>query len=644
MIKKQLVQLGFTKNEVRIYLSLFELGKARAGALIEETGLHRNIVYTALEALVGRELVTKTNVGGVAEFVANSPDKLVSEIDEKRLIAEHIAEELKQKQNTAPREITVYEGFEGVKKCRRSVLEYPPSEEMFIFASRGSSTPEMEKVWKAFHKKREAYGMGAKFLYEAAVNKRDLDWRNNLPRSEARYLPFGMEFPIWFSGVADHLEIGVPSDNPLTFRIKSEEAVQAFRKFFDYFWDQDVHVETGDKALHNIFYNMLDELGPGEEYYVIGATSGELSQETLDFYKQFHTKRVKKGVVASLLVSHEYAEHYGSWIEEHGKEWKQVSHWKKFISENPQPFQINLFKGKTRIVIYGDEPTVIYINRPEVYQGFKLYFDTLWDQNTKTFQGEGAKEKAFQDILDTLEPGQEVLVMGMFDFDQEFADFVVDFHTRRAEEGKFGRILINAHAKELERRFQQVDKTEIRSMPQGVVTPGVFLVYGNKALITLPNQRTFIQIENKEAADAFRVYFEQQWKQDTRVAHGAEAVKQIWLESLAPGKLDFVGARGYFVDRNPDMFEEILAKAKEMKELSWRNVVDSSAKTHKLNKLPWMEARFTIKGSKNPNVIWLWGEKVAVANWTEDEPVVFISENKHLVQSYRDYFYELWEE
>ena len=74
MIKEKLQTLGFTPNEISVYLSLIENGRTRAGRLIELTGLHRNLVYTSLESLVNKKLVTQIKIKGVAHFNANNPE------------------------------------------------------------------------------------------------------------------------------------------------------------------------------------------------------------------------------------------------------------------------------------------------------------------------------------------------------------------------------------------------------------------------------------------------------------------------------------------------------------------------------------------------------------------------------------------
>src|SRR3989339_1105051 len=247
MIENQLKQLGFGKNEIKIYLALFELGKCKAHEVIVHTGLHRNIVYQDLEDLVKRGLVTKTEVKNVFEYSANNPQSLVEEFENKKQLSQKIAEELAKRQTEQPREVAIYEGVEGLKKSRNKILNYQAGDEVFIFGA--DLNPTMERIMRGLHKKRESKGIGMRILYDQKANPVDVKWRNTLEHSVARYLPFSQAFPIWFAGIGEHLEIGIPQqDNPLIFNIRNKEAVDGFRTFFDFLWGQESYVLRGQEA------------------------------------------------------------------------------------------------------------------------------------------------------------------------------------------------------------------------------------------------------------------------------------------------------------------------------------------------------------------------------------------------------------
>ena len=94
MIKDKLQQLGFSPNEITVYLYLIENGKSRAGKIIELTGLHRNLVYTSLESLLKKKLVSKLTSRGVAEFIPNNPESILENVLDQEETAKEIIIEL----------------------------------------------------------------------------------------------------------------------------------------------------------------------------------------------------------------------------------------------------------------------------------------------------------------------------------------------------------------------------------------------------------------------------------------------------------------------------------------------------------------------------------------------------------------------
>ncbi|MCX6778750.1 MAG: hypothetical protein NTU97_00775 [Candidatus Magasanikbacteria bacterium] len=508
-LENQLEKLGLHKNEIKIYLSLFELGKVKAGQIIEHTGLHRNLVYTALETLVEKNLVSKVERAGIFVFAANSPELLQEMIEAQSVLASEVVAELKKRQEEKPRDIIIYEGEEGLKRSRNHVLTYDPGDTLFVIGSKASSTPEMERYWRKFHQKRINKKIGLKIMYERGVDPEDIAWRNSLPMSQAKYLPIDIDLPVWFSAIKDYLEIGIPGDPLLTFGLKSKGAAGAIQKFFEYFWNQQVSTETGLPALKNAIYNMLNELEPGEEYFVLGASVGGGDEQVQKLYDNFHADRIKKGVVVNMLAFKEGFQKIMDRFSYCGDPMGKVSHAKAFMSAPPTPMQINIFKNKVFFIIYGSKPTVISFDQPEISQVFKNYFEEMWNQ-------------------------------------------------------------------------------------------------------------------------------------ETQILKGAEALKDLWLEAIEAKELRWVGARGYFMDNYPELFKEIKAKAEKTPGIVWKNVMDLGFKGHLLTRLQWSQTRYNLSGARNPIVIWLFGDKVLIVNWAEKVPIIFLSTNKSLVQSYSDYFDELW--
>lgn len=525
MLENELLGLHFTKNEIKVYLALFEFGKVRAGEIIEKTGLHRNIVYTALDELVHRKLITKTLIKGVATFVTNSPEALVSEVENKKQLAEHIAKELKQKKEQDHLEVAVYEGMEGVKRSRNKILLQEKNETLYVLnASTESSTPEYEKYWRYFHKKREAKGINLKILYEHGIRKEDIAWREKLPLAQVKYLPFGLKSPVWFSAIGDLLEIGVPGKDPLVFNIRSKEAADGIKQYFEYLWKQDIIVDTGFEALRKCFQEMLDELDKGEEYFVLGASLGPNSTEIQKFYDTFHKDRIKKGVVTNMLTYEDSYELIKKRFEDAGDPELKISKLKKFSTIPPIPMQINMYKGKTRFIIYGEEPTVIYFDRKEVFGSFKNYFDYLWNQEVQTYTGWQEVNNLFNNIvLHSLDLDDSEYVIGA-GYGEDSANQKVrdlfDEHSIHLVQNKVHKYILSyeQHRKKFQEDIAKPGKEgstymHIRYLPDTYAAPVEIHIYNKRAVVTYFGENPVSTVyEHPKIIENYKKQFDLLWQ------------------------------------------------------------------------------------------------------------------------------------
>lgn len=649
MIENQLKQLGFNKNEIKTYLALFDLGKSKAGEIILYTKLHRNLVYTALDELLNKRLISKVEKNGIFLFEANDPQTIIELIDDKKKIATDTVRELIKKQKIRPSDINIYEGLDGNRRVLdKSIEQAGIGDTLYVMgASKHSNTPEMEKEWKMFHKKRIEKGVGFKILYDKSTPKDVVEWRNNLPITEAKYFPFNIETPVRFRFIKDFLDIGILGDSPVTFTIRSREAVEALKKYFEYFWNQKVSIETGVEALEKSIYEMLSELAPGEEYSVLGASAGDNSGEVQKLYDKFHVDRIKKGVTTKMLVYRESFDRIKKRFNECGDPEGKVSFVKTYTTAPATPMQINLFNNKAFIILYGDEPTIIHFSQSELYAGFKAYFDQLWNQEAITFSGRESVEDAYNSLLDIAKKEEDVIIFAAKPKDPISSEFNVQWAERLSPLCRkikyiyYG--LTDENKKRAEEIRSRVKNSEVQILNTDQSLPISNVVMCNTTLNTVWSDTPVCLVtKNQMVADSLRENFNLLWNQETQVLKGVEVLRDIWLEAIDCKELRWIGARGYFVDRYPEIFKEIKKKAEHTPGVIWKNVIDPGFRGHILTKLPWTETKYNLSSVKNPNAIWLFGNKVLIVNWAEDIPVIFQSTNKQLIQSYSDYFDELW--
>jgi len=240
MIEENLKKLGFSHNEVKIYLTLLRLGKTKAGELIKETSLQRSVVYSGLEELSIRNLVSQAVIKGVTTYSANDPEALVHEAEQQTFLAKKVSEVLKEKQQIKEREVVVYEGEDIVKRVADKSLDSKPGSTVyFLGPSKFGVQTNLEKYWKSYHKKRVEKGIKCKLLYDQSTDPLIIEERNSLELCEAKYLPLNSEMPMSFIISDDIVGMVVPAEHPpLAFLIKSEKTAEGLKKYFDYLWEQ----------------------------------------------------------------------------------------------------------------------------------------------------------------------------------------------------------------------------------------------------------------------------------------------------------------------------------------------------------------------------------------------------------------------
>ncbi|HBU06575.1 MAG TPA: hypothetical protein DEB09_00655 [Candidatus Magasanikbacteria bacterium] len=129
-LDRLLNQIGFSKNEARVYMAALESGPSSAQDLAERAQLPRTTVYSILEHLVERGVVGKTAKQGKTRFLADPPEKLLSILNDLRVQVEKSLPQLEaiyNKSETKPK-IYFYEGKGAIRKAFDDTLQVRPEE------------------------------------------------------------------------------------------------------------------------------------------------------------------------------------------------------------------------------------------------------------------------------------------------------------------------------------------------------------------------------------------------------------------------------------------------------------------------------------------------------------------------------------
>jgi HTH-type transcriptional regulator, sugar sensing transcriptional regulator len=117
MLKDKLIDLGLSEEESKIYLTVLELGGSFASTIARKAKTPRVNCYYILEKLQKKGLITSNLKGNVKFFVAEPPQVLVNQMEDRYKDAQKLLPELLSITNTHAFKpiIRSYEGLEGVK-------------------------------------------------------------------------------------------------------------------------------------------------------------------------------------------------------------------------------------------------------------------------------------------------------------------------------------------------------------------------------------------------------------------------------------------------------------------------------------------------------------------------------------------------
>jgi len=249
MQQRMLERLGLTKHEAKIYLALLELGSTNAGPIIAKTKLHRQIVYSALENLIDKGLVTFVVEKNRRYFQATEPEQFKEwfkeeekEIDVRRKEFERLLPELLAKKPVKGKEqeVCIYRGNKGLKTVLDYILKATKKEINILAVSYRKVGPGLDKYYKYYFPKF-LKGLANKkikirFIFPEGTRKIRGEIVAKLPFVQVKYIPDEYATPIGIQIYSGHVSLMAFQPIPLAIRISSKEVFDAMRSYFEALW------------------------------------------------------------------------------------------------------------------------------------------------------------------------------------------------------------------------------------------------------------------------------------------------------------------------------------------------------------------------------------------------------------------------
>jgi len=250
MIKPALEKIGLTQGEIKVYLSLLELGSSTTGKITKKSGISGSKVYEVLERLINKGLANYITKNGVKYFEASSPNKILDYLEEKEdqikeekiAIQKIIPEIILKQKKTTKSEAKIFTGFEGLKTANEDIIKTLKKGEEWL----SMGLTEQPKSWEIYFNKKQKIRAkkGIKLKHLLNEKYKELhEQRKKLPFTEFKFLSKEFEMPTSTEIYADKVIIMILlKENPMAIMIENEAVANSFRKYFYALWENSKNV------------------------------------------------------------------------------------------------------------------------------------------------------------------------------------------------------------------------------------------------------------------------------------------------------------------------------------------------------------------------------------------------------------------
>jgi len=230
-IHKTLEKIGFSPNEIKVYLTLNSSGSAKAGKVAKLSKIDRSSCYNSLKSLQEKGIVSYALVGNVKFFQAAGPKRLLDYIKEQEEDVKQIIPDLDKLHSLSKIEgqVRLFKGIKGVKSIFYDIIR--TGKDNYTFGSEGQFSLRMPEFAKQFDRLKRENKIKTMMIVRKG-RKEILDTAT----SEHRYLDVKESTAIT-NIYGKKIAIVVWTDEPEGIIIENEAAAIAYKSYFDILWN-----------------------------------------------------------------------------------------------------------------------------------------------------------------------------------------------------------------------------------------------------------------------------------------------------------------------------------------------------------------------------------------------------------------------
>lgn len=229
-VAKVLEKLGFSVNEIKVYLTLNDHGSTKAGRISKLAQIDRSSCYNSLKSLLEKGFVSYVLIGNVKWFQATGPRRILDYLHEQEEDVKEIIPTLQERHKASKVEgqVRLFKGIKGVKSIFLDIAR--TGKDNFVFGSEGQFSEKMPEFALQFDRLKKENNIRTKLILRKG--RHELDNKT----SEHRFLEHIAESPAVTNIYGDKIAIIVWTDEPEGVIIENAEAAKAYKSYFDFMW------------------------------------------------------------------------------------------------------------------------------------------------------------------------------------------------------------------------------------------------------------------------------------------------------------------------------------------------------------------------------------------------------------------------
>lgn len=231
-IIKVLEKLGFSPNEIKVYLTLNDHGSTKAGRIAKLASIDRSSGYNALKSLQEKGLVSYVLIGKVKWFQSVGPKRLVEYLREQEEDVQSIIPELQERHKAKKVEgqVRLFRGTKGVKSIFMDIAR--TGKDNFVFGSEGQFSERMPEFALQFDRLKKENKIHTNLIIRK--DRKEIDDKT----TTYKYLPKISESPAVTNIYGNKIAIIIWTDEPEGIIIENEAAAKAYKSYFDSMWEK----------------------------------------------------------------------------------------------------------------------------------------------------------------------------------------------------------------------------------------------------------------------------------------------------------------------------------------------------------------------------------------------------------------------